>query len=274
MKFGICSFAYRWAIGRPYYRPEKPMQIKTFLDKVASFGVNYALLCNNFDWRDLTRGQLEDIRNYSADRGISLDLGARETDPEIYRKLIDDVQFMGSSVLRMVYDLERSKDPAKDRAELDKLYRCLEKILPFAKEAGVTLALENGPILIHTEIAQIIEDFGRENLGACPDSMNCIYSVHRPDEVFKTLAPYAVMAHLKDYTIVPNKRGYVIQGTALGKGDADFARLTQYLKDAGFQGTAYLEMYIDRRETLEETLAYEEDCVQQSMDHVRELCLI
>ena len=33
MKFGIGSFAYRWSVGRPYYRPENPMTVDQLIDR-------------------------------------------------------------------------------------------------------------------------------------------------------------------------------------------------------------------------------------------------
>ena len=33
MNFGIGSFAYRWSIGRPYYRPEDPMTVDQLIDR-------------------------------------------------------------------------------------------------------------------------------------------------------------------------------------------------------------------------------------------------
>lgn len=244
------------------------------MEKVASFGIHHAILCNNCEWPGFSESRLYEIRTLSQSLGITLELGIRETDPEAYRKALRGAQILGASVVRVVYDLERSKDPQEDSAELASMRRCFAEILPDAEAAGVTLAIENGPILSNQEIAALIEDVRSPNFGACLDTMNCVYAVCRPEEVFQSLAKYARMVHFKDYAIVPNKRGYIIQGTALGDGCVDFPNMLQYLKDAGYRGNVYLELYIDRKETEEETFAYEEACVRRSVDYARKLGLL
>ena len=37
MNFGIGSFAYRWSIGRPYYRPEDPMTVDQLIDRCVKY---------------------------------------------------------------------------------------------------------------------------------------------------------------------------------------------------------------------------------------------
>ncbi len=274
MNFGLCSFSYRWAIGRSYYRPANPMPVDTFLDRVAGFGLNCAMLCNNTEWDSFPKSRLREIRAKSDDLGIALDVGLRETEPEKYYRAFEDAGILGASVMRFVFDLERKKDPEEDRKEVDRLRALLDKIVPAAEQAGIVLAMENGPFLLHNEIRDLILEYGSPNLGACLDSMNCAYAIYRAEEVFETLAPYAKMVHLKDYSIEPNKRGYIFRGTALGSGILDIPKLVGYLEDAHFSGNSYLELYIDRKEDEAETFAYEESVVRDSVAYARSIGLI
>lgn len=54
MNFGIGSFAYRWSIGRPYYRPEDPMTVDQLIDRCVKYGVKAVLLCNNISLHEFT----------------------------------------------------------------------------------------------------------------------------------------------------------------------------------------------------------------------------
>ena len=38
MRLGIGSFAYRWSVGRPYYRPQNPMSADELIDRCAEYG--------------------------------------------------------------------------------------------------------------------------------------------------------------------------------------------------------------------------------------------
>ncbi len=274
MSFGLCSFAYRWAIGRPYYRPENPMPVETFLDKTAGYGLHCAMLCNNTEWNTLSEKRLTEIRDQSDSLGISLDLGVRESLPEAYLRAFEKAKILGASVMRFVFDLNRSRDAEEDEAEFNRLRRLLDVILPEAEKAGIVLAVENGPFMHHNEIRDLILEYGSPNLGACLDTMNSAYAIYRAEEVFRTLAPFAKMVHLKDYVIEPNKRGFFFRGTSLGSGILDVGELTGYLKDAGYGGNMYLELYIDRKENEADTFAFEEGIVRDSVDYARRIGLV
>lgn len=274
MKFGLCSFSYRWSIGRPYYRPATPMTIDTFLEKTAQHGMRYAMLCNNTEWNTLSQTRLQEIRDKSDALGISLDLGIREMEPEKYYRAFQDAQILGASVMRFVYDLERKRDPAEDKQEVDKMRHLLDQVLPAAEKAGITMAMENGPFLLHDEIKELILEYNSPNLGACLDSMNCAYAIYRAEEVFQTLAPYAKMVHLKDFVVEPNKRGYIFRGVALGDGILDIKRLADCLTEANYSGKAYLELYIDRKENEPDTFEYEKSSVHRSVEYAKEIGLL
>ncbi|MCR4607959.1 MAG: sugar phosphate isomerase/epimerase [Oscillospiraceae bacterium] len=274
MSFGLCSFSYRWAFGRPYYKPEHPMTIDVFLDKTAEFGLRCAMLCNNTEWNTFSKEQLRQIHSKSSDLGISLDLGLRETDPDQYFLAFEEAKLLDASVMRFVFDMERSRDPAKDQAEFSRFRRLLDQIVPAAENAGIILAMENGPFLLHNEIKELIEDYNSPNLGACLDTMNCAYAIYRAEEVFEALAPYAKMVHLKDFFVEPNKRGYIFRGTSLGNGMLDVNKLIGYLKGANYTGNSYLELYIDRKENESDTFEYEEGIVRDSIAYAKSIGLV
>jgi len=46
----------------------------------------------------------------------------------------------------------------------------------------------------------------------------------------------------------------------------NFHHVLEQLGKCGYEGNLFLELYIDRLETHAETIAYEEDCVRQSVE--------
>lgn len=73
MNFGIGSFAYRWSIGRPYYRPENPMTVDQLIDRCIAHGVKTVLLCNNIFLHEFNDAQLGAIRDRLAREGMQVD---------------------------------------------------------------------------------------------------------------------------------------------------------------------------------------------------------
>ena len=141
MNFGIGSFAYRWSIGRPYYRPEDPMTVDQLIDRCVKYGVKAVLLCNNISLHEFTEEQLTAIRDRIVKEGMTVETGSR---------------------------------------------------------------------------------------------------------------------------------GDVITGVPLGQGYVDFPLMLDILKQNGYDGNIFLELYINRCDTHAETVAYEEECVKQSMAYAHD----
>lgn len=101
MNFGIGSFAYRWSIGRPYYRPEDPMTVDQLIDRCVKYGVKAVLLCNNISLHEFTEEQLTAIRDRIVKEGMTVETGSRGTDFNYFKRMLEVSKFLGSKVLRI-----------------------------------------------------------------------------------------------------------------------------------------------------------------------------
>lgn len=269
MDFGIGSFAYRWAIGRPYYRPEHPMTVDELIDRVVKYGVKKVLLCNNIPLHEFSVEQLTAIRDRLQKEGIEPETGSRGTDFEYFKKMIEVSEFLGSHTLRAAWDMDRSTDAAGIRKQVEKGAETFRALMPLCHEHNVRIAIENGKLNDIYEIKEMVEKVGDEYLGVAVDTCNSTCFITPTEEVFRVLAPYAKSVHFKDYNVRLDPRGDVINGVALGDGYVDFPKLLGILKENGYDGNIFLELYIDRTDDHEETVRNEEEYVRKSMEYAK-----
>lgn len=272
--FGVCSFAYRWSIGRPYYRPENPLGLIDFIGKMADYGVKAVQICNNVDLHEYDQKQLEEVKTALQERGLVVETGSRGTTVEHFKKHIDVASFLGARVLRVVYDIDRDKGPEDVARQLDAAVACFKEVMPHARKHGVAVALENGYTISIYEVRDVIQRVDDDLFGACLDTLNSVSMVEKAEAVFDVLLPYAKQVHFKDFVIEFDKRGNIIKGVALGDGWNDFQSLKKRLDDAGYKGNIFLELYIDRLDDEKETMAYEDACVRKSLDYARSIGLL
>lgn len=269
MKLGIGSFAYRWSVGRPYYRPEHPMTVDQLLDRCVAHGVKAVLLCNNYSLHEFSDDALRAIRARLEKEGITVETGSRGTDFSYFKRMMEVSRILGSKVLRIGWDMDRNTD----RAGLDKQVQngidTISALMPLAHEYGISIAVENGKLNDIYEIKRIIEGVNDPMFGCVVDSCNSTCFITPTEEVFRVLAPYAKSVHFKDYTVKLDPRGDIIYGKPLGQGMVDFHMMKRILEENGYDGNVFLELYIDRCDTHEATVEFEEDCVRQSVEYAK-----
>ncbi len=104
----------------------------------------------------------------------------------------------------------------------------------YAKERGVTLAIETGP-----ESAEILLDFiesTKGGVGVNLDPANFVMTLGiDPAETVYVLKDYIVHTHIKDGRHIP--RGEV----EIGKGEVDFERYLKALREIGYTGYLTIE---------------------------------
>lgn len=271
MNFGIGSFAYRWSIGRPYYRPDDPMTVDQLIDRCLAHGIKTVLLCNNIPLHEFTQEQLSAIRDRINREGMTVETGSRGTDFDYFKRMLEVSSFLGSKVLRIGWDMDRNTDAAGLQQQVDKGIETIGALMPLAHRQGVQIAVENGKLNDIQEIKAIIEGVNDPFFGCALDTCNSTCFISPTETVVRTLAPYAKTVHFKDYVVSLDPRGDVITGVPLGKGYVDFPRMLGILKENGYDGNIFLELYIDRLENHADTAAYEEACVKESLAYARDV---
>lgn len=271
MKFGIGSFAYRWAIGRPYYRPDKPMTIDELIDRAVGYGVQRILLCNNIPLHEFSDEELAHIKERLEREKIVPETGSRGTDYEYFKKMIEVSAYLGSHTLRVAWDMDRKADENGIREQVLNGIKTFQALMPLCHEHDVRIAVENGKLNDIYEILEMAKGVGDNYFGVAVDTCNSTCFITPTEEVFRVLAPYAKSVHFKDFNVRLDPRGDVINGVAMGEGMVDFPRMLEILKENGYDGNIFLELYIDRTDDHEETIRIEEECVRKSMKYAKEV---
>ena len=177
--------------------------------------------------------------------------------------------------------LSGQRYPGLDRREgLDRVVRCIEQVLPVAKEHDIVLGLENhykDGFWQHPEFAQK-QDVFLELLAAVPESphfgvqydpSNALVAGDDPLELLRLVAPRVVSMHASDR--------YLAAGTTLdelrqadgtlgyspnlchgvtGKGLNDYDAIFRTLSGAGYRGWVSIEDGMNGMDEMAESLAF------------------
>jgi sugar phosphate isomerase/epimerase len=138
-----------------------------------------------------------------------------------------------SPILRVTsgfYRADLATQPGAIEAERVWVIEALQAALPDARDAGVTLALENHSDFTAGEYRSIAEAVGDDRVRVFLDVINPIAALEDPLPVVEALAPLAVGGHVKDFELesIQTEGGYHRRGFAVlyrypGEGIADLA---------------------------------------------------
>jgi len=216
--------AFRW----------KDMQL---LDYGASLGVDTVQISSSEDYSSLDPAHLAEVREHAAKLGIQIDAGIgcicplskswNPKSPPAEHKLVDGLKvakavgarsmrcFMGSSADR------RSDRPIEPLME--ETIRVFREARAQALDLGVKIALENhAGDMQAREVRTIIEESGKDFVGACLDTGNPMWVMENPLVTLEVLGPYALTTHVRDSVVFEHPRGAAAQWVALGDGDVNW----------------------------------------------------
>jgi sugar phosphate isomerase/epimerase len=92
-----------------------------------------------------------------------------------------------------------------------------------ALDAGVKIAIENHAGDMQAwELVNLIEEAGRDYVGATLDSGNATWTLEDPMLNLEILGPYAVTTGIRDSMVWESPDGAMVQWTAIGEGLVDF----------------------------------------------------
>ena len=271
LQFGLSSYSYRWSIGYGSHHPAKPMNTYAFIEKAAYFGFSSVQICDNLPYNKLPVSDLQKLNDLAEKQAISIETGARGSDPDYLQKILGISSIVNSGLLRIVTEIDRGNPPNQITKELDQVIANIKTVLPLAKSKGIRLAIENHATLSSQDLLYIIQTIDDLDVGVCVDTMNSILLMEPPLETVQALVPYTLTVHLKDFRIEKHPERFEIIGVALGEGSVDFSEVLRILSGCSATPTMHVELYIERKEDDESTLAWEDECVRKSIRYLRAL---
>ena len=184
-----------------------------------------------------------------------------DPDPAIRKKCLESVKvaiddckaFGGTTVLLVpaVVKAEVAYEDAYKRSQEE-----IRKILPYAKEAGINIAIENvwnNFLLSPVEAARYIDQFDSPVIGWYFDVGN-IVRYGWPEHWIKTLGKRIMKIDIKEYSRKIQSDEGVWKGfkVEIGEGDCNWAAVNKALKEVGYQGWGSAEVPGGDRQRLKE----------------------
>jgi sugar phosphate isomerase/epimerase len=267
MRLGIGSYTYPWAVGVPGYLPKRPLSALGLLEKARQLGVRVVQFCDNVPLDALPESQLREVEQCAGQFGISLELGVRGIAPDMLRRNLELAIRLKSSILRVVIDVPDHQPQAADVPDL------LRPVLKNFEQVNVCLAIENHDRFTAREFRSIIIHLDSPVVGICLDTVNSFGALEGPEAVVTELAFWVASLHVKDFVIhrANHNLGFVIEGCPAGRGRLNIPWILDQLRRSNRHANPILEQWPAPEETLEATIAKEDDWAKQSVEHLRAL---
>lgn len=267
MRLGISSYTFSWAVGVPGREPPRPLTPLGLLDRAAALGVRLVQVIDNMPLFGLPDPELDAFRRRAEDLGIEIEIGTSGIRPDHLAAFLKLARRLGAKLVRVL------TDTADDRPSVSEMEALLRESLPEFERAGVRIAVENHDRIPSRDIARIMERIHNPYLGVCLDTVNSFGALEGPEVVVRTLAPWAVNLHLKDFCIrrANYQMGFVIEGRPAGQGMLNVPWLLEEIAKAGANPNAVLELWTPEEPSLAETIAKEERWAEESIRYLRGL---
>ena len=262
MKLGISSYALTWAIGvKGYEPPLKPLTAVGLVKLAHELGLHLVQIACNVPLHEFTNGQLHELKQAADELEVTLEIGARGTNPARMLQYLELANFLGSNIVRTLIT-----DPDISRGETD-----IRRILPFYEANNIMIGIENHGLHTTTQLADLFKRINNPLVGCCLDTVNSFGALEGPDLVIERLAPYLVNLHIKDFTIdrLDHQMGFVITGAPAGQGRLDINKLVEVMKFYNKRPSVILELWPPYKNSVEETVALEREWLLQSLDFLK-----
>jgi len=209
------------------------------IDYAASLKLDAILLSDPDVYESAAESYLKEIKSKADDLRIAIQVGMlsicpgsklfdsrRGTAEEQLKLIIRIARALGSKVARCVLGhIDDRKSNGGIEARMAETVKVLKNIRSFALDSGVKIAVENHAGDMQAwELITLIEEAGREFVGATMDSGNATWGLEDPLHNLDMLGPYAVSSGIRDSAVWETADGAMLQWTAMGEGTVDWRR--------------------------------------------------
>ncbi len=267
MKLGISSYTFTWAIGIPGHPPAHPMSALDLLDMAQDLGVGVVQIADNLPLHGLSSEEIAALAERADAAGIAIEVGTRGIAPDHLYLYLDLALRLGSPILRVVVDT------ATQHPTPDEVVATVKALAPALETAGVILAIENHDRFTSAKLVEILRRIDSDYVGVCLDTVNSFGALEGPDVVVRTLGPWTVNLHVKDFAITraSHQMGFTIEGQPAGQGRLDVPWLLAMLGSLNRDVNAILELWTPPEPSLAATIAKERAWAVESVGYLREL---
>lgn len=227
IKLGFDNFAVR-AMG---------WKADELLDYAAAQKVDVLFLTDLDCLKSQDEAYLKDLKKKGDDLGVSIYAGSWSICPtsgrfnakwgtaeEHLRLVLKIAKLLGSPVARVI--LGSGEDRLKGAGieeHIASTVKVCKAVKAQAVDANIKITIENhAGDLQSWELAGLIEEAGKDYVGANMDSGNAVWALEDPIANLETLGAYAHSTSLRDSAAWETADGCVVQWTAVGEGQVDW----------------------------------------------------
>ena len=209
------------------------------LEYTASLNLDTILLSDPDVYESTAEPYLKEIKSRADDLRVEIQVGMlsicpgskmfdprRGTAEEQLKLTIRSARTLGSSVARCVLGhVDDRKSSGGIEARIAETVQVLKNVRSAALDAGVKIAVENHAGDMQAwELINLIEEAGRDFVGATMDSGNATWGLDDPLHNLELLGPYAVTTGIRDSALWETADGAMLQWPAMGEGMVDWKR--------------------------------------------------
>jgi len=184
---------------------------------------------------------LKRVRRRAEKLGIEIEIGMRSICPtsklfdpkqgtadEQLARMIDAAVTVGSKIVRAVLGSSEDRKPGPLAKHIEDTVAVLRRARSKAMDAGIKIAIENhsGDMQSH-QLKTLIEESGRDFVGACLDSGNPLWTLEDPMAALETLYPYVLTSHVRDSAVWRVPEGAAVAWVRMGEGNV---RIDDYVR--------------------------------------------
>ena len=215
---------------------------RPLIEYAASLGLDTVLLSDPDVFENHSVTHLKELKTRAGGLGIEVQAGMlsicpgsrlfdarRGTAVEQLKRTIRIAQALGSPVARCVLGhVDDRKSAGGIEARIAQTVKVLKHVRNYALDSGVKIAVENHAGDMQSwELVTLIEEAGRDFVGATMDSGNAAWALEDPLENLEVLGPYALTTGIRDSALWDTPEGAMLQWTAMGEGLVDWKRYFQ-----------------------------------------------
>jgi sugar phosphate isomerase/epimerase len=224
VKLGIDLFSIRSSGYTPF----------EYLDYCAKWKANVVHFSEVRFLGSLEAGHVKKVSDYAKKLNIELEIGMSSICPSSKRfraeegtaeeqlsRVIQAAKVAGSPLIRaFLGSMEDRKGPVPIEGHIENTARVLRNVKSRAVDAGVKIAIENhAGDMQARELKMLIEEAGKDFVGACIDSGNPLWTLEDPHLTLETLAPYGLTSHVRDSAVWEGSNGAMVRWVRTGEGN-------------------------------------------------------
>jgi len=239
------------------------MNLCGFLQNACEAHIRYVQICENFPFVEMSTVELNQLRD-TYGSSLVIETGFRGHCPEDLAKALHATTAIGAKAMRLVVE-----DIQERSIDMEQVVADLTTILPLLEQLDLQLCLENHFLISPAQIVELIQRLPTNRVSVCFDCFNSIALNIATNEALDVLFPYVHRIHIKDVSIERIGTGFCFKGCQLGTGILNLDMLFSRFIQDGRQPLVFLEGWIDKKKTDQETIEYEDTVNKQGIAYLR-----